>query len=71
MSLIMPVMKYVVCKHGRLRIVLHAGDDNKILEGIELYGIKCKNLSAIIGRVWKPDDFLEWWKEQKRMQYSL
>jgi hypothetical protein len=75
MSLILPSMKQVVGKECRLRMKVHSGNDDKMLESLKPYGLTSRHLSDTLGGEFKYDDFVEWlerWKgTHERKDFSI
>jgi hypothetical protein len=68
MSLVLPVRKHVVAKDIRLRMVVHTGTDEKILESFNPYGLCSKNIGHVSGGDYKHDDFLDWLDARREME---
>lgn len=74
MSLVLPSMKQVMGRECRLRMQVHAGNNDKMMESLRPYGLNRRNLSETLGGDFKYDDFLEWlerWKGNHRKDFSI
>ena len=68
MSLVLPVQKHVVAKDIRLRMVVHSGTDERILESFQPYGLGSHNICHVAGGDYKHDDFLDWLDARRAME---
>lgn len=74
MSLVLPSMKQVMGKECRLRMTVHSGTNDKMLESLEPFGLTSSNLSEPLGGDFTQEDFLEWlecWKENQDGRDSI
>lgn len=65
MSLVLPVMKHVVARELRLRMVVHSGTDEKIVDSLLPYGLTSINVVQSSGGEYKPNDFITWLEYRK------
>ncbi len=74
MSLVLPSMKQVMGKECRLRMVVHSGTNDKMLESLESYGLTRRNLSEALGGDFTYNDFVTWlegWRENQEGKDSI
>lgn len=68
MSLVLPVMKHVVAQELRLRMVVHSGTDDKILDSMKHFGLTSTNVPHMLGGDFRQSDFTKWldaWRESE------
>lgn len=74
MSLVLPSMKQVMGKHCRLRMTVHSGTDDKMLETLAPFGLTARNMSDALSGDFTHEDFVTWfesWLENKERLESI
>jgi hypothetical protein len=72
LGVILPIAKYVMGRHLRLRLVIHSGSDNDLLDGFERYGLGRDHLkSVVLCNESVVDNYAEWLEEQARIERKL
>ena len=68
-TMALPILKFLVGRHVRIRMVIHGGSGNEYLRNLNVYGLRLENLSLVLpGGGFGPSRFNAWLEERRAIE---